>query len=649
MDSEKEEDRGIHIDSNNIRFSNSPARRTQVQEVQSPTKSVHPEHNAMSGPTESIHKQADYGMRTTDFFDDESDEEDGLPRAITTDTFESTSRSRSPTKRKQMPPSGQSFVSRCEPKRVSMKALEPESEGYHRMDSNLEQHVPHPDMADTESYVGSVDEFLPQTSPGGTQLPKSAARLSSTTRFRTSGLGWNAASQAANYQSVYGKNRASSLYSDKIDQRLGVHQMAYEMLIQNMINDPELMSNKRSTIKDQRVSMLPAALRTFDPRSPREQLPANPSPERTSSHRSGQSRKKARFVPSPIDVGNTRGSLPSDIVRTPYPHYTQQLHRKDMHRSPPPIPESPGAQQSSDSLLTLSIRRSNPNSRPRVTTLTIPASNDYSAIRTNEKGNTEQHTSSHNFDDQDLFHQIHSAYRSLASRFLRAFCARSLSRIVVSSPATRAPEAGHGWLLSPRSPRFLAYQGPTDTFSEETIMEIYRRPHSGKQRFAFVHWARRLAGSGQHHHHHHHHHHHQQQQQQQQQSSTNERHAERDFDAEQQRHPSSYPPNTTTDPDAIEDLVFLAEQPEGLEFIVSWSVSRILSALLAIVFLSFAACLLWIFLGSQTAPSQPFSLGKGGLRGAGDRVESGVLIGVLVLLVGLTGFGGWVGVSWLVM
>ncbi|KAF2211296.1 hypothetical protein CERZMDRAFT_98607 [Cercospora zeae-maydis SCOH1-5] len=632
MEAEKEEDRSIHIDSNNIRFSNSPARRTQILEVQSPTKSIHPEHNAMSGPIESIHKQADYGMRTTDFFDDESDEEDGLPRAITTDTFESTSRSRSPTKRKQMPPSGQSFVSRCEPKRVSMKALQPESEGYQRMDSNVEQQEPHPDMADTESYVGSVDEYLPQTSPDGTQLPKATARLSSTTRFRTSGLGWNAASQAANYQSVYGNNRASSLYSDKIEQRLGVHQMAYEMLIQNMIHDPELMSNKSATIKDQRVSMLPAALRTFDPRSPRDQLPANPSPERTSSHRSGQSRKKARFVPSPIDVGNTWVSLPSDIVRTPHPHYVRQLHRKDMHRSPPPIPESPGARQSSDSLLTLSIRRSNPNSRSRVTTLTIPASNDYSAIRTNEKGTTEQHTSSHNFDDQDLFHQIHRAYSSLASPFLRTFSARCLTRIVVCGPATRAPDVGHGWLLSPRSPRILAYQGLTDTFSEEKIMEMYRRPTKGKQRFAFVHWARRLAGSGQHH--------------QSQQSSTNERHDEGDLDAEQQRQHSSHSPN---DNDAVEDLIFRAEQPEGLEFIVSWSVSRILSALLAVLFLSFAACLLWIFLGNQTAPSEPFSLGSGGFRGAGDRVESGVLIGVLVLLVGLTGFGGWLGISWLVM
>ncbi|CAK1367483.1 unnamed protein product [Cercospora beticola] len=632
MDTGREEYHGIHMDSNSIRFSNSPARRTQVQQVQSPTKSIHPEHNAMNDQTESTHKQADYGLRTTDFFDEESDEEDGLPRAITTDTFDSGSRSRSPAKRKQMPPSGQSFVSRCEPKRVSMKALEPESEGYQRVDSNLDRQVPNPDMADTESYVGSVDEFLPQTSPGGSQLPKPAARLSSTTRFRTSGLGWNAASQAANYQNIYGHNRGSSTYSDKVDQRLGVHQMAYEMLIQNMINDPELVSNKRSTLKEQRISMLPAALRTFDPRSPRDQLPANPSPERTSSHRSG---KKARFVPSPIDVGDTRNSLPSDLVRTPYPHCRD--YRKDLHRSPP-IPESPGALQSSDSLLTLSIRRSNPNSRPRVTTLTIPASNDYSAIRTNEKGTTEQHTSSHNFDDQDLFHQIHSAYRSLSGPFLRAFSARSLSRIVVSGPTTRGADTGHGWLLDPRSPRILAYQGLTDTFSEEKFMEMYRRPVAGRQRFAFVHWARRLAGAGG-------------GSQQKVRSSTNERNVERDAEVEaeapqEQPNATPYSPNDYGEDD---DIIFRAEQPEGLEFVVSWSASRILCALTAILIFSIAACLLWIFLGDQTAPSEPFTLGSAGFRGAGDRVESGVLIGVLVLLVGLTGFGGWLGVSWLVM
>ena len=38
-----------------------------------------------------------------------------------------------------------------------------------------------------------------------------------------------------------------------------------------------------------------------------------------------------------------------------------------------------------------------------------------------------------------------------------------------------------------------------------------------------------------------------------------------------------------------------------------------------------------------------------GFRGAGSRVGAGLLMGISVLLVGLSGIAGWVGVSWLVI
>ena len=632
FDDDEIADHGIHIDSGNVRYSNSPRRGVSIQQVQSPTKSVHPEHSGMAaGHMESIDSQGDLGKRTTDFFDDDSDVDDGLPRESTMDTFATRSRSRSisPAKRKQMPPSGQSFVSKCEPKRVSLKALEPESEGYERMDSNLNQHVPHA-TSDTESYLGSVEEFLPRKSQEG---PKAAARLSSTTRFRTSGLGWSPSGPATVRESIHENPRASSMYSENIDQRLGVHQQAYEMLIQNMMNDPILMSSKRATFKDGRASMLPAALTINDPRSPRDQLPANPSPEHTESQR-----KKAHFIPPPIDIGSPdHHSLPANLVRTPYPYSPENIQhrRKDYHRSPPPIPDSPTINNSTDLLLTLSIRRTNPNSSSRVTTLTIPASNDYSAIRTNEKGHiTEEHTSSKNFDDQELFLQLHKSYKELAGPFLRLFSARSLSRIAVSGTATRAADAGYGWLLSPRSPRLIAFRGLSDTFSEEKILHLYRKPREGKNRFAFVHWARRLAAAPE-----------------TQQAQTPNSAPETPASPEQHDGTAWYKSETTQSaggPRSPNSLVTRAEQPEGLEFVVSWSVRRIALALLLVIILAVAASLLWVFLGKQTTPSWPVA-GTGGFRSAGDRVGTGVLIGVMVLLVGLTGFGGWLGISWLVM
>ena len=62
--------------------------------------------------------------------------------------------------------------------------------------------------------------------------------------------------------------------------------------------------------------------------------------------------------------------------------------------------------------------------------------------------------------------------------------------------------------------------------------------------------------------------------------------------------------------------------------------------------LSTAATLLWIFLGHVTTPGvEP----HGGFRDAGDRVTSGVLMGVGVLILGLSTIAGWMGVSWLII
>ena len=68
---------------------------------------------------------------------------------------------------------------------------------------------------------------------------------------------------------------------------------------------------------------------------------------------------------------------------------------------------------------------------------------------------------------------------------------------------------------------------------------------------------------------------------------------------------------------------------------------------LALTFvLCIAAAVLWTFLGKQTPGSTP---SKGGFRDAGDRLATGLLIGICVLVGGLSGMVGWLGVSWLVM
>ena len=92
---------------------------------------------------------------------------------------------------------------------------------------------------------------------------------------------------------------------------------------------------------------------------------------------------------------------------------------------------------------------------------------------------------------------------------------------------------------------------------------------------------------------------------------------------------------------------------------------RIALAAATFLLLSVLATLLWITVGrsggkeGHLSSGDVTSDGKGGFTtiagviggekgGMGERVEPGVLLGLLVLLVGWTGVGAWVGLSWVV-
>lgn len=578
-------------ESSNIRFSNSPRRWTQVIEaLTSPVKSVHPEQSVQM---DSLNSQTEFGHRTTDFFDDSSDDEahTAVGTAVTSPDIDGVERprSRSPPRRKEPPPSAQNLREQCEPKRV---ALQHNSDGYQRLESNLTEHVPveDDDFSPETSFHGSVDEIFDHAAKDG-PAPLRPARLSS---------GRTASSGTWRHDQEYNKPNRLSGQSDKIDQRLGVHAVAHDFLLRGLLADQEVMRRDKSSAlrgsrpSEIRHSALPPQLRMFDPRSPRDQIYSAPGLAGSTSS-VGKPSKKVHVVPPPLDVDSTKRKLPADLVRTPYPHTHKNVHRKSLGIESPDDVETPGP-ATTESILTLSIRKCNPNSRAGVTSITIPASNDYSAVRTSGQRDKEDHFRAHDFDDAELFREVRKAYKRLSGAW-RVLSARKLKRIVVSSPAQHSTGGGHGWLHQPRSPRELAYRGLTDTFGEDQIMAAYRRPESVKGQHAFVHWTHRLADA----------------------------------------------PNTPASPDHDEQgndggLVRRREQPEGLEFVVSWSMGRILAVLAAVILLSIAAILLWTFLGRP-----------GGTAEAGGRVAGAVLIGICIFLIGCSGVAGWLGVSWLVM
>ncbi|EME80843.1 uncharacterized protein MYCFIDRAFT_197731 [Pseudocercospora fijiensis CIRAD86] len=558
----------IHASTEGVRFSNSPRRYTQVMEgPQSPARSMHPEHSGLGLQMENIDSQADFGHRTTDYFDDTSEDEEAPP-PVSGDLEAVIGRSGSPSKKKRPISSTQMMVSQCEPKRVSIRPEEPRSEGYERIDSNLNQQVPDRATATPDtSFNGSVEEFLP--GEASTPQQAKAIRLSSTTRFRTSGLYGSPHSTRSGdqYRPPHERDARMSQHHDNFEQRLGIHAAAYDKYLHSMLEDPELA--RLDPLNNPRASQIPPRL-------------------------SINSKKKVSVVRPPPLASADRGEFPENPQRTPYPFYKS-----------PSLPKDSALPKDTENFLILSIRRGYRNGSTRTTGLRIPSEKAQASESTYSVPGAQEKASNVAFDDQNFFNELRAAYASLAGPF-RFFSARKLTRIALKGPATKAADAQYGWIPSSPGLRPASWKGSAG-LSVEKAYTYYQRPALGKGRVPYVKWARELAAAG----------------------------------------------NLDKPPQHMEkqDLTRLetdSEPSEGLEFVVGWSISRILFALLLVLLLAVAATLLWIFLGRNTAVSSP-APANAGFRDAGDRVGTGVLIGVLVLFIGMTGISGWIGVSWLVM
>ncbi|KAH0360478.1 hypothetical protein KCU65_g9371, partial [Aureobasidium melanogenum] len=575
-----------------IRMSASPGRAPQVihqHEVGSPVRSVRPEFLL-----ESINSQADFGPRT--FLDNPSpDEEANVPDIPNTHIPPEVDNSHAEEPFSKQRRSGhylggttEQFQSNCAPDRRDPTPPSPrspvEQTDFERYQQLTRENCKSAFDSDGDSYIGSVEEMTPVRPARSNML--------------VDGL--------FHHNSPHVLEEESPILPKHQD--LAVVREIKEMhhLTMQALTGITISSNRPPT---------PPPIPTRDSRY---------QDWRNSRYRSVSApAKKVTMAPPPIDTSGISAQQPH--VKTPYPF--RAIHRKEFGRqfsASEPALRSPRVH---DSILTLSIRRSNPNSRLRLSTLTIPANSEFSAVK-NRHHNSDrggQEYTTQDFDDAELFRQLRHHYRSLLGPW-RHFSARSLTMICVSGDASRQADSGYGWLLTPRSPRTLAYKGLNDTFSEEKLLRFFHSPSAaGKSRYAWVSWAHRLA------------------------------------DAPAITTPLSPPsaltsaaPDTARTPASAEttstvnnrfSMIRRAEQHEGLEFVVSWSVRRILLALTLVLVLSLAATLLWVFLGKDS--HSPGS--QAGFLGAGDRVVAGVVMGICVLLIGCFGVGGWIGISWLVL
>lgn len=217
--------------------------------------------------------------------------------------------------------------------------------------------------------------------------------------------------------------------------------------------------------------------------------------------------------------------------------------------------------------------------------VTIPSSLTTNSDCERKKGSTKPV----DFDDQFFAERLRTGHRSLAGNwFSRSFSARKLRHISLgqvntwSGSSTQSPHHPSSGLLTIGAG--IDVEADLRSHStEEGIMKLYRNPSSGKARYTWVHWARRVALSN-------------------------------------TARSSNVPESLTT-----------------VQFVHSLSVTRILAALTLMLIFGVAEAMMWIFLGPGGTRWRT-AVG----RQRDDRVGSGMAVGILVLLCEGLGFGTWI-------
>ncbi|KAL8944883.1 MAG: hypothetical protein Q9216_000173 [Gyalolechia sp. 2 TL-2023] len=302
----------------------------------------------------------------------------------------------------------------------------------------------------------------------------------------------------------------------------------------------------------------------------------------------------------PIEVGNDRKILRDSIVSTPYPlGYKRKLSGDEDSVTQPESHldnEKKAGKDGANITLVLYSRSSN---TPVLRKLVVPETKEVSLSDEDEKRPQFRARLTQHFDDEQLFQLIKKEYTSMRGMAKSLISARGVSGISLLGYHRLSQLA----IREHRSNRRKTFRVYDDIFTEQRMKDLWTSPRSGRKKHEWVEWIKRLP---------------------------------------------RYSEGLHTD-----------EEKVALELVEGWRVGKIASAFLLVVMLSLLATLLWTFLGTNggvvlqndAMVGYPVELrmNSAGFRGAGVRVETGLALGVLVLLLGWTGVGTWILLSWLIM
>lgn len=358
-------------------------------------------------------------------------------------------------------------------------------------------------------------------------------------------------------------------------------------------------------IQEQEDQVGLGVFRTMNPFA-RDGLRSNPvSPKHGPPEATPQQKRSVSFPPAPpqLDIKPEHRFLRQDIVSTPYPPGFQgraaSLYNMSERGTMPVVDDVP------KSLLTL-VLYSHGDSTSKVKKIVIPTPPETAlADSSDEKKPPIKARLRHDFDDEKLFKLIRSEYNSLRGSLRQLASART-----VRSMNLLAYHSTSELVAKNAKPMHFRHQDNDDHLAEARMLILFQRPKLGKHHHEWVEWVTTL------------------------------------------------PENSNTETVDNERI--------ALELVEGWSTRKFLAAVVAVLLCSLTITVLWIFLGvggntlgfEDSNVSIPGGLTGNnaatvekpiGYKGAGGRVETGVALGILVLMFGWTSIGAWILLNWLVM
>ena len=341
------------------------------------------------------------------------------------------------------------------------------------------------------------------------------------------------------------------------------------------------------------------------------------SPPPPTPPKSAPAGRKVSFpTPAQLDIRPEHRFLRQSIVSTPYPTACDDgKHRKGKRSISGPAHKIEYDNQA-NAVLTL-VLYGNSNPIPKVKTIAIPEPQETQLIEETENGKPPIiATQTIPFDDEAFSKLLRSTYNTMRGPLRYLASARNVQNLRLLSYTSITQ-------LASRHAKPTQFRGDDnmvfgEDMAEKRLLDLFQKPRLGRGKNEWTSWVKGLP-----------------------ENSKGNKHSSRDSKI-------------------------------AIEFIEGWAPAKLYCAVTAVLFCSLLAMFLYIFVGTggqvglQIAGSSSDvelkDLGNGvsGVyepqapespvvyKGPGGRVQTGVELGILILLLGWTAVGGWGLLSWLV-